>query len=450
MKKPDMLSDTVASALFRLVLPLIPGTLSIVLFNVTDTYFVGQLGAVQLAAMSFSFPVVLVSGGLSMGLGIGTAAYVSQTLGRGERKEAARVSTLAFILSFLIVFFLAVAGLFTIELLFSALGATSDVLPFIRTYMTIWYIGMPFVILPMVGNNILQSTGDTKIPGIMLTGSVVLNIVLDPLLIFGLGFFPEMGMAGAALATVIARGTGLIVVGIVIVRREKLVTFTRGMFRRAFTVWGKILYVGLPAAAANILLPISMGVVTRMISDFGTDAVAGFGAATRVESFALVFTLALSMIVTPFVGQNLGAGRHKRIVKGYRTASLFSLAWGAMVLLIFLFFAHPIASIFNDDPRVVSVTANYLKIVGVSYGFLGIVNLTTAAFNGLRKPLWAAAVAFVRLFAFYIPLAAAGKKLFGLDGIFYGAMAGNVLGCVVSFLWFTLERRKARHKCRGG
>jgi putative MATE family efflux protein len=442
MKRPDMLRDNVAGALFRLVLPMIPGTLSIVLFNVADTYFVGQLGADPLAAMSFSFPVVLISGGLAMGLGIGTSTYVSHALGRSDRAEAACLATLAHLLAFSIVFVLAVVGLLTIRPLFSSMGASEAVLPLVRDYMTIWFIGLPFVILPMVGMNVLQATGDTKIPGTVLTLSVFLNIALDPVLIFGLGPIPHLGISGAALATVIGRASSFILVGWVILRRERLFTTMLGSVSYMFRSWGRILYVGIPAAAANILLPISMGVLTRLVSVFGTNAVAGFGAATRIESFALVFTLALSMILTPFIGQNHGAGNERRVLDGHRAASLFSLGWGAMVLVVFLTAAVPISRAFNDTAEVVNVTSSYLRIVALSYGFLGIVNLTAAAFNGLKKPMQAAGVAALRLFVLLIPLAYVGRELAGLPGLFWGVAAGNVLSGVAGFLWYRRNRRK--------
>lgn len=441
-----MLRDNVAGVLFRLVLPMIPGTLSIVLFNLVDTYFVGRLGADPLAAMSFSFPVVLISGGLAMGLGIGTSTYVSHALGRGDRPEAARLATKAHLLGFALVLMIAVAGLLAVRPLFITMGATEAVLPLIRSYIVIWFAGLPFVILPMIGMNVLQATGDTKIPGIVLTLSVLLNIGLDPVLIFGLGPVRGMGIAGAALATVIARASSFAVIGYAVFRRERLFTLHFGSVWQTLRAWGRILYVGIPAAAANILLPVSMGVITRLVSAFGTEAVAGFGAATRIESFALVFTLALSQILTPFVGQNHGAGNGERVLRGHHAASLFSLAWGALVILVFLPAAGSIAGLFNDDPRVVEVTALYLLIVAMSYGFLGIVNLTAAAFNGLKMPLQAAAVAGLRLFVLLIPLAYLGRELGGLAGIFWGVAAGNVLAGTAGYFWYRVDRRRTRRQ----
>jgi Na+-driven multidrug efflux pump len=148
-------------------------------------------------------------------LGIGTSTYVSHALGRDNRMEAARLTSQAHLLAFGLVTLLAITGLLTIGPLFTTMGATSKVLPMIRTYMTIWFIGLPFVILPMVGMNVLQATGDTKIPGTVLTLSVILNIILDPILIFGLGPLPHMGIAGAALATVIGRASSFFIVAAV-------------------------------------------------------------------------------------------------------------------------------------------------------------------------------------------------------------------------------------------
>jgi putative MATE family efflux protein len=305
----------------------------------------------------------------------------------------------------------------------------------------------------MIGMNVLQATGDTKTTGLVLTLSVVLNIGLDPLLIFGVGPFPEMGIAGAALATVISRASSFFIIGAVIIRREHLLSLRFGGIRSTVKEWGEILFIGIPAAATNILLPISQGVVTRLVADYGTEAVAGFGAATRVESFALVFVLATSMIVTPFVGRNLGAGRNDRVRSAHNYASLFSMAWGALVLVVFLLAARPIASIFNDNPEVVSVTSRYLRILAVSYGVLGLVNIASAAFNGIRKPLTAAGVAAVRLFILYVPLAIVGGVLFQMEGIFWGAAAGNLLGGAFAYLWFRRTKLPApsatRHPAEG-
>lgn len=434
--KTDMLNGHAGMVVLKLTLPMIAAAMSIVAFNLVDTYFVGQLGAAELAAMGFSFPVVLVSGSMAMGIGIGTSSSVSNALGRGDREQAKRYVTHAHLLAFTVGVGLAILGLVSIDPFFRALGAGPDVLPLIREYVTVWYIGLPFVLVPMVGQNVIQATGDTRTPAMILSFAVLLNIGLDATLIFGLGPFPELGIAGAALATVLARGSSFVLVGLVLWRRERLYAARIGALREMLRSWGHVLYVGVPAAAINVLQPVSIGVLTRLVSVFGTAAVAGFGAATRLESFGIVFMIALSMVFTPFSGQNFGAGRPRRIRRGFRFGALYCVSWGAMVLVVFLLVAPALSGLFSNDAQVVGVTSQYLRILAFSYAFQGIVLLTSAAFNGVRRPAEAFGVSFLRLIVFYIPLAAAGRALFGLSGIFWGAALANVLSGVIAFLWF--------------
>jgi putative MATE family efflux protein len=366
---------------------------------------------------------------------VGASSNISRALGRGDRETARRLTTDAHLLAFLVSSFMGAVGLATIDPLFTVMGATGEVLPLVREYMVVWYIGVPFVLLPMIGNNVLQATGDTKRPGMFIMAAVVMNIVLDPLFIFGYGPFPPMGMRGAALATVISRSSTMVLVALAVGRREKLYGPLRVSPARMLRSWKSILYVGMPAAATNIILPISIGIVTRLVSDFGPFAVAGFGVGTRVQSFALVFIIGLSMILTPFTGQNVGAGRMDRVRQGYRSACLLSLGWGFLTFILFLSAGRPLAAVFNDNPEVVRVTFRYLLILSVTYGLEGVVRLTSAALNGMHRPLEAAAVGFIRMIGLYIPLAVLGKALLGLEGIFFGAAAANVIAGVLAFVW---------------
>ncbi len=440
MKRPDLIADPVGPTLIRLVFPMIAGALGIVMFNVVDTFFVGRLGALELAAMSYTFPIVIVAGSIASGLGIGASANVSRALGSGDRASAERLTLHAHLLGFAIVIVIAVIGLATIGPFFTALGAQPEIMGLIRDYMTVWYIGMPFVVLPMIGQNILQATGDSKTPSAVIVFAVTLNVILDPLLIFGLGPFPALGIQGAAIATVIARGSTAIIVLTAIIGREKLFP-ADPQFRRFVQSARQVFFVGIPAVLTNLALPISMAVVTRLVSVFGPEAVAGFGVATRLESFSLVFTFALSMVFTPFVGQNLGAGRIDRARTGHRVAAGMSLAWGAMVALIFAIAGRQIAAVFNDTPTVVATTARYLWTLAPSFGLMGVVTVSAAAFNGLQRPFSAAAVAFLRLVGLYIPLAILGRALAGLPGLFVGLAVGNIVAGVAAYIWFQRASR---------
>jgi len=427
-KRPLLVEGPIGKLLFHLTIPMIFGLVGIVAFNLVDTFFVGQLGAAELAALSFTFPVVMVIGGLALGLGSGASAVISRAIGEADIPKVRRLTTDSLLLSVLIVGAVIVIGFLTIDPLFKALGATPELLPLIRQYMVIWYPGMIFVVIPMVGNNAIRATGDTKTPGLIMVVAAVANAIMDPLLIFGLGPFPRLELAGAAIATVIARAITLAVTLWVLGWRDRMITTTISSIRAVIDSWKSILYIGLPTAATRIIAPVSIGVVTRLLASYGPEAVAGFGVAARVEFFAMTVVVALATVVGPFVGQNIGAGRFDRINTGMKYSKRFSMVWGAGLLVVLAVSARWIASVFSDDPKVVSATALYLMIVPVAFGAHGVLHLSATALNVLRKPFHSAALLVLQMFVLYIPLAHLGSRLFGLPGIFGGIVIAFLIG----------------------
>jgi putative MATE family efflux protein len=440
-RKAQLTEGAVAKTLVRLTLPMMVGIVGMVAFNLVDTFFVGRLGTLELAAMSFTFPVVLVVMSISRGLGVGATAVLARAIGVGDQHQVKRLTTDALLLSWLVVVAFVAAGLLTIDPLFRLLGANDEVLPLIKQYMSIWYLGMPFVVVPMVGNSAIRATGDTKTPSAIMVVAILVNASLDPMFIFGIGPFPRLELAGAALATVIARATTLVISLLVLSRREKMLTLERVSLKEIFQTWKQVLYLGLPAAATYIIVPLSTGIITRLIAGYGPEHVAGFGVATRIEMFALTVVRALSVVLIPFVGQNVGAGKNLRVRQGVNYSQLFSLVWGLFLFLVFLLLARPIASIFNKSSEVIATTALYLAIVSLSYGALGIIELNASTFNAIKKPLPAAALSLIRMFVFYVPLAFLGSRLLGLKGIFGAVAAANFGTAGISTIWV---RRKMR------
>lgn len=433
-KRATLTEGAVAPLLVRLTLPMIVGVLSILAFNLVDTFFVGRLGTEQLAAMSFTFPVVLVIGSLAMGLGIGTSALVSRAIGEGNMARVQRLTTDALSLSLLIVITAAMVGLATIDPLFRVLGAEGVVLEYINTYMTIWYWGMIFVVVPMVGNSAIRATGDTRTPSFIMMVVVVVNIILDPLLIFGIGPFPALGIAGAGIATVIARAITFIVSVWVLFVREEMITFRRVSWSAVFASWRAVLHLGLPAAATQIIVPLSLGVITRLVAMYGPEAVAAMGVATRLETFALTIVLALGSVLGPFVGQNWGAGKVARVREAIDMSQRFAMLLGVVTFALLFTFARPIGSIFSNDPAVVDVIVLYMRIVAVSYGFQGVLQLSTTVLNVLNRPYEAAGLSLMRMVGLYIPLALVGRALFGLTGVFAAAAVASVLSGALAFV----------------
>lgn len=445
-KNRDLTNGKVGKQLVNLALPMLFGMLGMVIFNLADTFFVGKLGVKQLAAMSFSFPVIMFINSLSSGVGIGTASLISRNIVRSERIEVKMMASRAIVLGVIAVVFFVTLGLLTIHPLFKALGANSDIMVYINDYMSVWYYGVIFVVIPMIGNNIVRATGDTMTPGILMISSAAINIILDPLLIFGYGPFPAMGIKGAALATVIARSVSLVFILIILIRREKLLTIRLGRLSEIFSTWNKVFYIAAPAALGMLVTPISIGFITKIIAGFGKEAVAAFGVASRIEMFALMVISSLGSVLIIFIGQNFSKLKFKRIFKALKYSARFSIAWGVFVFILFLLFANFIASVFSSNQQVINITADYLKIVGFSYGFQGLVMLSTSSFNGINKPYPATIFSVIRMLVLYVPLAWLGSKTFGLYGVFGAALIANVVVGIFSFsyLFRTVRREELR------
>ncbi len=417
----------VSQRLRELTVPTIWGVFAMMTFNVVDTWFVGQLGTSELAAMSFTFPVVMTLVSVSIGLSAGTSSVLARAAGQGDHEQMRRLATDAMLLTVLITLALSVLGYLTIDALFSLLGAPEALLPLVREYMVPWYIGLVLMLLPMVAMGSLRATGEANTAGRLLIASAVLNLVIDPILIFGLAGFPRLELAGAAYATLIARGVVALAALWVLHDRLNLITTSRVTLERAWRSWRGILHVGLPAAGTNVIIPVANGVIVALVATYGPEAIAGLGIATRIEMFSLVIFFAMSGIIGPFVGQNLGAERRDRILAGLKQCYIFCMALGAAVAIVVGLAASPVTALFSESSEAVEVATLYLWIVPVSYGAAGIVMLVNAAFNGLGQPLPATTISVTRMVIVYIPLAFAGRELFGIPGIFAAYAASNLL-----------------------
>ncbi len=417
----------VSQRLRELTVPTIWGVFALMTFNVVDTWFVGQLGTNELAAMSFTFPVVMTLVSVSIGLSAGTSSVLARAAGQDDHEQMQRLATDAILLTALITLVLSLVGYATIDPLFLLLGAPDDLLPLIREYMVPWYAGLVLMLLPMVTMGSLRATGEATTAGRLLIASSLLNAIIDPLLIFGLAGFPRLELAGAAYATLIARAVIVVAALWVLHDRLNLITTARVTLARAWRSWRGILHVGLPAAGTNVIIPVANGVIVALVATYGPEAIAGLGIATRIEMFSLVIFFAMSGIIGPFVGQNLGAQRRDRILLGLKQCYLFCMALGAAVAIVIGTAARPVAALFSDSPEAVAVAALYLWIVPLSYGAAGIVMLVNAAFNGLGQPLPAMTISVTRMVIVYLPLAFVGRALFDVPGIFAAYAATNLL-----------------------
>ncbi|MGB3240113.1 MAG: MATE family efflux transporter [Geitlerinemataceae cyanobacterium] len=433
--KQKLTEGSVAAQLLKLTLPMVWGVFAVIAFNLVDTYFVGQLGTAQLAAMSFTFPVVMTLGSLAMGLGIGASSVIARAIGEGDMSRVQRFTTNSLTLALTVVILFASLGLATIDPLFQALGAEPEVLPFIRQYMQIWYFGIVFLVVPMVGNSAIRAAGNTLTPSIIMTVAAATNIVLDPLLITGAWGFPRLELQGAAIATVISRAITLVAALLVLRFKENMLSTRLPDVEETLQCWKDILTVGLPAAAASTISPISIGVITSFLAGHGAVAVAGFGIASRMESFALIAVMALSASLGPFVGQNWGAHQFGRVRLALRQSFLFCMGWGLLMALVLALGGRSLSALFNPDPGVIAISTQYLWLVPISYGAAGVIQVASSAFNAMGKPIPSIVMTIFRMFVLYLPLAYIGSRVAGPTGIFAAALVSNLLVGLGAYWW---------------
>ncbi len=428
----NLVTAPVGRSLVRMAVPMAVGIVAIVFFNIVDTFWVGRLGKVPLAAMGFTFPVTFVVKAVLMGLAVGTTAVVARAIGSGEGEGARLLTTHSLLLATGVVVTISAAGLAVMRPLFRLLGATPATLPLIVSYMTPWFAGIGCLAVPIMGNSSIRATGDTRTPAAVMIMAGLVNAGLDPFLIFGWGPFPRLELEGAALATVFSWLLALATVLWLLHRRFRMLHWRGTTPRRVLDSWRRILHIGIPAAGTNLLAPLSSGVLTRMVAGFGAAAVAGFGVATRVEALVAVGVMAMAASVTPFVGQNYGAGNWARIRRALTFAFVFSLGWGALLAVILGPAARVILGAFSGDPDVVATGSLYLRMVPVSYGLFGIAVISGSGFNAAGRPLRAAFLVALRLVVLTIPLAWAASRWWGIPGIFGAIAAGNLAGGAVA------------------
>lgn len=438
---PALISGPVGPSLIRMALPMTVGILANMLFNLVDTYFIGQLGQEELAAMAFTFPLVFFVTGSTMGMGIGVSSVVSRAIGGGAGERVKRLTTDSLLLGVSLVAVLLAVGFPLLDPILRAMGATPNLIPLVREYILPWGCGIVFIVIPMIGNSVIRSTGDALLPSLIMLLAGGLNVILDPLLIFGIGPFPAWGLRGAAVATVIAYVTICVVMLFLLHFRYGLLTLHLGGIRRVLASWKEVMEIAVPAVFTNQMIPVANGVLTALVALHGEAAVAAWGVSTRLESLMMSPFFALSTVMAPFVGQNSGAHRDDRIRDALLFAGKLCLFGSLAIWLAAALSGNLISGLFTSHPDTRHWIEVHLWIVPVSYGAFAMKLQFTSAFNAQRHPLYSSATFLGRFFLFMIPLAWWGQTRFGLPGLFAGISLGNFCAVLLAAaLWKHLHR----------
>ena len=428
-----MTQGNVAAQLVRLTVPVAWGILALLGYRLAEAWFVGKVGPDALAAISFAFPVTMVVFSVSIGLGAGTSSVIARAIGAAE-PGVPRLVADALILTTLVGIACAAAGMAGAHYLARLLGAGPDLAPVIAAYLRIWFPSAILVLVATVGLSAARAAGDATFQGTAMVASSLLNVAVAPLMILGGFGWHGLGLTGAPLSSLIAWAP-LLAATIWRLRQLQLLSFDRLGLGEFAASSRRILAVGLPAAATNCVIPVASGVITALLAPYGHQAVAGFGLGSRVESVAMVLFFALSAVMNPFAGQNAGAGRTGRVREALRDTAWFCAGLGALLAVLLYVGRSWVATRFTQDPGVLASATLYLALVPVSYGPAGMIAIANAAFNGLNRPLHAVAVSVARTLVVNVPLAWAGGRLFGTQGVFLGICVSNVLVGVGSYIW---------------
>ncbi len=433
-----LIEGRVPDQLRSLAMPLILGLMATMSLNAIETVFIAHLGADPLAAFSFTFPVIMVLTSLSIGLGAGTSSAISRAIGEGDSLRARRLATDAMTLTLIISVSFCVLGWLTIEPLFRLLGATDILIPHIYSYMTIWYISAPFLMVPMVCLSALRAMGMSSVQGYLMSGAALFNLVLDPILIFGYFGVPALGLEGAAIAALITRILMISIAIYILHFRVHMLVNPFHCWMELKKSWVTIIEVGAPAMAANVIIPFASAIIVAMVAKYGVDAVAGLGIAMRIEPLALIVFYALSGVVGPFFGQNLGAGKIDRLNEALNVLTRFCIIFGILLAILLAVFGSNIAGLFGDHQTAIETAIAYLMIVPISYGAYGLVMSVNGAFNGLGRPWPAMVLSSGRVFYIYLPLAWIGQYFGGLYGLFVATAVANLF--IGYWAWFWLKK----------
>jgi len=401
------------------------GILSLLLFNITDTFFISLIGTQELTALSFTFPITFIISSIIIGFGGGLSAALARLIGRGESSNIKSFVMSGLLLGLITIVILTTIAHLMSNFIFELMGASTSLLPLIDQYLSVWLMAIPFLVIPMMGNNALRATGNAKYPSYIMMGAGIVNVILDPILIFGWGIIPAMGMQGAAIATLVAWFLSLIA-SLVLLSKSQLIGWVSLTSHTVFKAWQCILKVGRSAALSQMINPLFNAIIMTMLASIDANAVAAYGVGIRIESLMLIGVVALSSSLMPFLAQNVGARQYERAKTALLGCAKFSIVNQFVLYLLITLLANPIANLFSNDTAVIQYIVVFLYLVPFAYGALGIVIIFANALNAYNRPGSSLLLNIARLFLIMLPMAWLGKELLGATGIFAAITIGNI------------------------
>lgn len=437
LKSHDFTSSHIPTLIRKLAVPASIGFMFNTLFNVVDTYYGGKISTSALAAMSLTFPVFFIILSMGIGMGTGTTALISQSLGAGQHAEADKYGSQAVSFSIINAVLLTILGIAIAPSLFLILGAANDYLAIAVKYMNTILYGTVFFLINSILNALLNARGDTKTYRNYLIVGFFLNLILDPWFIYGGLGFPALGIRGIGFSTVLIQFLGTIYM-VTICHKRKVFQHARfNDFVPNRKYFWALLGQGFPASLNMLTVAIGIFVITYFAGQFGKEAVAAYGIATRIEQIALLPTIGLSIAALTLAGQNMGANRPERVLESWWLNILYGLGIILIGIIAVTVFARQLMQAFTADLKVIDIGIEYLHVAVLFFFAYIFLNISVSTLQGMKKPLYAIYVGAYRQFLMPLPLFLLLAIYFGwgTKGIWWGIFAANWSAAIFTYFY---------------
>ena len=433
----DLTKAPIPKLIKKISLPVMVGFFFNTMFNVVDTYFGGRVSTEALAALSLSFPVFFLILIFGQGLSTGVTAVLANAFGAKETDRAHKLIGQAITLALILGVMLTILGPAVSPSLFRLLGASGDYLVLAVQYMDIIFYASLCFMLISVTSALLQSVGNTSAYRNFLVGGALLNVVLDPWFLYGGLGVPAMGFRGVAVATALIQLLGVVYLLNYCRKRGLIDKSTWGFMEPDFKYIWEIFKQAGPASLNMVTIGAGIFVITYFINQFGQDAVAAYGIATRVEQIVLLPTIGLTVAALSIIGQNNGARRFDRIRETLRKCLEYGITVMTAGGLLIFGFSRIIMESFTDNVNVVDIGAHYLKIAAgltIAYALLFI---TVSALQGMKRPMYAVWIGIFRQLIAPVAVFTLLINYFnmGIDGVWWGVFAVNWTAAIVTLLY---------------
>ncbi len=433
-------TEPVAPLLLKLSIPSIISMLIQALYNVVDSIYIGHLNSDALTGLSIAFPIQMILIAIAVGTGVGTSSLISRLLGQGNNQRASNAAEHILIISVIYGILLGIIGsLFSKELI-SLFSKNPVIIDYGTRYIRIIFIGSTALFLPMISNNILRGEGNTFIPMItMLIGSV-LNIIFDPLLIFGLWKFPKLGIEGAAIATVGSRIISGSFIIIMLLSNRNQVKLNMKAFKFDFSIIKDIYAVGLPAMTMQFLASFMIGGLNIIVGGYNEAAVAALGIYFRLQSFVFMPVFGLNQGYMPIIGYNYGHNNPNRMKKTMKYGFMIGFTFTFLGFILFQIMPTQLVTLFVDEStknneELISIGTNALKTISLAFPIIGPAIIGSTTFQAIGKGVPSLILSFSRQIILLLPFAYILVRIGGLDWVWYSFPLSEVISFILLFFW---------------